>query len=122
MNKPTTPIEKYLSHLDNIFQTEPEFFGGDKKNEQSGVTSIVYSELPESGMITGLTYGLSLVEHPDWKMGRPELLISVESTDKSWAQAAGFIANNFVEIALFLTATLSILVNLFPMNQRWTPF
>lgn len=92
MNKPTTPIEKYLSHLDNIFQIEPEFFGGDKKGDHPGVTSIVYSELPESGMITGLTYGLSLVEHPDWKLGRPELLISVESTDKSWAQAAGFIA------------------------------
>jgi len=38
-----TPIEKYLEHLDNIFQTEPEFY----KNESlidgiPGVTSIVY--------------------------------------------------------------------------------
>ena len=82
-----------MAHLDRIFQTEPELFKEESKTDGiSGVTSIVYKDIPEKGMITGITYGLSLVEHPDWKLGRPELLISVESNDRSWAQAAGFIA------------------------------
>ena len=94
MNKPGTPLENYLSHLDSIFQTQPEFYGGAEKGGIPGVTSIIYPGLPEQGMVTGLTYGLSHVRHPDWKIGHLELLISVESTDKAWAKAAGFIAQD----------------------------
>jgi len=89
----TTPIEKYKAHLDMIFQSEPQFFAGDQHDGIPGVSSIVYAGLPEDGMVTGLTYGLSLVEHTDWKNGRPELMISVESNDIAWAQSAGFIAD-----------------------------
>jgi len=89
-----TPIEKYLEHLDNIFQVEPEFFTEKSLNENyPGVTNIVYRDIPEKGMITALTYGISLIKHEDWKLGRPELCISVESTDISWGQVAGFIGN-----------------------------
>lgn len=89
-----TPIERYLEHLDNIFQQEPEFY----KNESlidgvSGVSSIVYKDIPEKGYITALTYGLSLVKHPDWKFGRPELCISVQSPNLDWGQVVGYIAN-----------------------------
>ena len=58
-----------------------------------GVTSFVYKNIPEEGMITGLTYGLSLVNHQDWKYGRPELMISVESNDIAWGQVVGYLAN-----------------------------
>jgi len=89
-----TPIERYLEHLDNIFQQEPEFYKNDSLVEGiSGVTSIVYRDIPEKGFITALTYGLSLVKHPDWKFGRPELCISVESPNLDWGQVVGFIAN-----------------------------
>lgn len=91
-----SPIEKYLDHLDRIFQVEPKFFPNDSLNPSlKGVTSIVYQDIPESGMITGVTYGLSLDKHPDWKFGRPELLISVKSEDIAWGQVAGFLANKF---------------------------
>ncbi|UTW66221.1 suppressor of fused domain protein [bacterium SCSIO 12643] len=83
-----------MSHLDRIFQVEPEFFSNDSiYPELNGVTSIVYKDIPEKGMITALTYGLSLINHPDWKYGRPELLISVDSDDVSWGQVVGFLAN-----------------------------
>lgn len=89
-----TPAERYLAHLDQVFQTEPEFFRNESLVEgQPGVTAIVYRDIPEKGMVTGLTYGLSLVPHPDWKLSRPELLISVESTDTAWAQVAAAVAN-----------------------------
>jgi len=89
-----TPIEKYLEYLDNIFQKEPEFYNNESLiDEVKGVTSIVYRDIPEKCFITAITYGLSLVEHPDWKFGRPELCISVESENLDWGIVAGFIAN-----------------------------
>ena len=89
-----TPIEKYLQHLDNIFQVEPEFYKENSLDKgHTGVTNIVYKNIPEKGMTTALTYGLSTVKHKDWEYGRPELCISVESTNDAWAQIAGFLAN-----------------------------
>ena len=90
-----TSVEKYLEHLDKVFQQEPIFFGGGKdENGIPNVTTMVYKDVPEKGFITGITYGLSLIKHPDWKFGRPELCISVESEDESWAEVAGFLANS----------------------------
>ena len=89
-----TPIEKYLDHLDNIFQVEPQFFREKSLDDRfPGVTNIVYPDIPEKGMTTVLTYGLSLVKHDDWKFGRPELCISVESKEDAWGQVAGYLAN-----------------------------
>ncbi|WP_192085528.1 suppressor of fused domain protein [Algoriphagus sp. Y33] len=96
--KKKTPVEKYLAHLDRIFQTEPEFFiEKSEKDGIAGVTTMVYKDIPEKGMITGVTYGLSLGNNPDWKFGRPELIITVDSKDISFAQVAGFLANKLRE-------------------------
>ncbi|OXA88409.1 hypothetical protein B0A66_15500 [Flavobacterium hercynium] len=83
----------YLNHLDNIFQQEPVYIMGEKdENGLQGVSVMMYKDVPEQGFITGITYGLSLVEHPEWKLGRQELCISVESTDENWAKVIGFVA------------------------------
>ncbi|MFI5751363.1 hypothetical protein ACIBBE_36885 [Streptomyces sp. NPDC051644] len=55
------------------------------------MTEIVYEDLPD-GLLTALTYGLSLAEHPDWQHGSPELCLSVNSTNVIWAHAVGFLA------------------------------
>ena len=89
-----TPIERYLDHLDSIFQVEPEFYKEKSLDKRfPGVTNIVYKDIPEEGMTTAFTYGLSLIKHDEWKYGRPELCISVESQDKAWGEVAGFLAN-----------------------------
>lgn len=89
-----TPVEKYLNHLDTIFETEPLFFKNDSQQAGiAGVTSIVYKDLPEQGLITSLTYGLSTVKHDDWKFGRGELCLSVDSKELAWGQVTGFLAN-----------------------------
>jgi hypothetical protein len=91
----STPVEKYLHHLDSIFKTEPLFFKEESLIEGvPGVSIIVYKDIPEPGYITGITYGLSLVKHPNWKFGRPELCITVESTSADWPAAMGYLANN----------------------------
>ena len=90
----TSPAENYLNHLDRIFQKEAEFYKEDSLiPETVGVSSIVYKDIPEEGMLTAFTYGLSAVKHPDWKAGRAELMIAVESQDKSWAVAIAQLAN-----------------------------
>jgi suppressor of fused protein SUFU len=59
--------------------------------EPQGVTVLVYDNLPP-GLLTAVTYGLSLADHPDWQHGSPELCVSIRSTDDLWARAVGHLA------------------------------
>ncbi len=94
-----SPLERYLKHLDDIFIVEPKFQMFDSKNpELNGVTSIIYQDIPEKGMTTGITYGLSLFKHPDWLDNvRGEIMITVDSPSIDWGMVAGFLANQFRE-------------------------
>lgn len=90
-----TPVEKYLEHLDKIFQREPEFFKNESVIEGvNNVTAIVYKDFPTIGYVTAVTYGLSLVEHDDWKNERAELFICVQSDSIDWGIVIGYIANH----------------------------
>ena len=107
-----TPVERYLEHLSNIFQQKPQFY--DENSLIDGlpaVTSIVYPDIPEKGFITAFTYGLSLVKHSDWKFGRPELCISVESQNLEWRKIVGYVANKLRGDCPFLMDKLLIFVN-----------
>lgn len=87
--------EKYLNHLDKVFQREALYFRAESiKGDLPGVTTIVYKDFPKKGFTTGLTYGLSLGYNLGWKFVRPELCICVESDNTDWAQVAGYLANN----------------------------
>ncbi|MBK8558216.1 MAG: suppressor of fused domain protein [Lewinellaceae bacterium] len=89
-----SPAEQYLDYLNAIFQQEPRLFREESMIEGlPGVTCIMYENIPEPGCITAFTYGLSLANHPDWKLGRPELCISVESDNLAWGRVVGFLAN-----------------------------
>lgn len=39
-----------------------------------------------------LTYGISEATHPDWKQGRLELMVSLDTKDPSWGMAAAYMA------------------------------
>ena len=47
-------------------------------------------------MITGVTYGLSRFAHPDWKLSRPEMIISMETEDQIWAWTAAYFCAEFL--------------------------
>ncbi len=89
-----TPIERYLEYLNNIFQVQPTL-----STHESGIdgvesmTSIIYENIPKKGMITGITYGLSLIEYDEPKNERPELIISVKSEDVAWIKAITLLAS-----------------------------
>lgn len=51
-----------------------------------------FADFPTPGMLTAVTSGLSSASHPNWKAGKPELMITLTTTDYQWGKAAGFFA------------------------------
>jgi hypothetical protein len=92
-----TDAELYLRHLQNITGRAEDAILMAPSADPSlpGVSAIVYENWPEPGFIAGFTFGLSLANHPAWRHGRPELMVAMESGDKSWAFAAAFTAARF---------------------------
>jgi len=87
-------LEKFLEHLDAVFQSEPEFFPIESLNpDLPKLACMVYRDVPEADHVTGVTYGLSEANHPSWRLGKPELIISVQSTDVAWPLAVAQMAN-----------------------------
>jgi hypothetical protein len=88
--------ERFIQHLDRVTGRSEEII---RKVESSDpelppVFVFIYKNWPEAGFITGFTFGLSATNHPDWKFGKPELMISVESADEAWPCAIGALAEN----------------------------
>jgi hypothetical protein len=45
-----------------------------------------------SGLFLGLTYGLSIARHEEWRLGRLELSMCVKSDDSAWLLAIAYLA------------------------------
>lgn len=56
-----------------------------------------FHDLPEEGTLTAITCGLSNANHPDWKYGKPELIVSLDSADYGWGLAAAYLASAFFD-------------------------
>ena len=48
------------------------------------ITVFFFNDLPEEGSLTAVTCGLSGANHPDWKNGAPELIVSLDTQDLAW--------------------------------------
>ncbi|HKW73726.1 MAG TPA: suppressor of fused domain protein [Candidatus Dormibacteraeota bacterium] len=57
------------------------------------VVALSFQDMPEPGLISGFTYGLSLARHPLWQFGRPELAITVFSKDVGWPISIALMAD-----------------------------
>lgn len=88
-------VESFLDHLDRLSGgTEPRFLPVASTQENlKSITVMAYQGMPD-GILTAVTYGLSLASHPDWRFGSPELCISVRSGDELWAWAIGHLAES----------------------------
>ena len=80
-------VNKYLEHLDSIFKVEPKYFKHSKEDEFPPFHTFTYRDIPEKGMVTGFTSGISFVEQPIESNVRPELLICVDTQDDLWVLA-----------------------------------
>lgn len=54
-----------------------------------------FADLPQKGMTTAITCGLSNTPHPDWKFGRAELMITMKGNNYLWGKALGFFASAY---------------------------
>ena len=80
--------EHYLEYLTATFGEESRILREDGVDGGPPVSIFVYEGAPEPGMITGVTFGLSLVANPVWTQSRPEMLISMESGSLDWPSVA----------------------------------
>jgi hypothetical protein len=93
LSNPRDRLSKFLEHLDLIFQAEPEFIPFESKSPAlPNLACMLYREIPEADHVTGVTYGLSEAVHPTWRAARPELMISVRTTDIAWPLAIAELA------------------------------
>jgi hypothetical protein len=87
--------EVFLEHIENVFGPAAVIRKHDCPHGGLPVSVFVYRDIPEEGMITGVTYGLSCCPYPDWKLSRPEIIISMESDDEMWPFAAAYFCAEF---------------------------
>ncbi len=87
--------ETFIEHLRTVFGNEDEVHKADAHDGGPPVAVFVYHDIPEPGMITGVTYGLSLCDFPALKYSRPEMIVSVNSTNIDWPLAAATFVASF---------------------------
>ncbi len=78
---------QYLEHLDRIFKVEPRYFKHSKEDDFPPFFSFTYKDIPEKGMVTGFTSGVSFVDQPGGGNVRPELMVCVDTEDDLWVLA-----------------------------------
>lgn len=85
--------EIFIEHLQSVFGMEDAIHSAVARDGGTPISVFVYRDLPEAGMITGVTYGLSHRPFPAWIHSRPEMIVSVNSDSIDWAcSAATFVA------------------------------
>jgi len=103
----TGPLAEYFRHLDDLTGgAEPRCFPIRTLRPEAEVIVSVFQDIPEPKHSTAFTFGLSNLRKPKWVGGRPEVIVSVKSTDTSWALAVGEIVGRLRETALFEIGTV----------------
>ena len=92
-----TTAEDFANHVDALAGKPPANVYYQNLPDGTPISALVYNDVPQAGMLIGVTYGLSLLDNPAWTRGRPELLIGVRSTDHRWARAVGLLAVNLTD-------------------------
>ena len=91
---PAERADRFLDHLNAIAGgRNPRIIGIEStKPGLPNVAVAVYDHVPEPGMVTGITYGLSIVDHELWTTTRPELCLTVATRDDLWMHILGELA------------------------------
>ena len=54
-----------------------------------------FRNFPRPGLTTAVTCGLARANHPEWKHGRPELMVTMRSELPDWGLAVAYLASSF---------------------------
>jgi hypothetical protein len=94
-------VQQYLRWLEEIAGERSKIYDIGGKDTWPQLIVVMYEDLPEPGYTTTYSFGLSSVEHKEWKLSRPELVISVNSSDMAWGLAMGELIKQERGISLF---------------------
>jgi hypothetical protein len=87
------PDEEYIAALTSRYGDPASVVGVESEQPDLGmVLAITFRNYPQTGLLTGFTYGLSAAAHPQWREAKPELVITVQSTDEAWVHAVAYLA------------------------------
>ncbi|MBO1627422.1 suppressor of fused domain protein [Bacillus arachidis] len=87
--------EAFIDRLEELFGEVDVIKKINTKNGDIPIHVFFYRDLPEEGMMTSITYGLSEANHPNWKNGKPEIILTLETQDESWGLATAYFASQF---------------------------
>ncbi|WP_052947844.1 suppressor of fused domain protein [Aneurinibacillus tyrosinisolvens] len=87
--------EIFLERLEDLFGEADVIRKIDSNDGNTPIHVFFYYNLPEEGMLTSVTYGLSEGNHPEWKNGRPEIILTLETQDENWGLATAYFASQF---------------------------
>ncbi|KFF02249.1 suppressor of fused domain protein [Chryseobacterium luteum] len=91
-------LQDFREYIERIFLQDPEIFAFDSAIKTCApVASFNYENVPEKDYITSITFGVSEFNNPEWTEGRPELMLTVQSTDMNWGKALAFIGAELIE-------------------------
>jgi hypothetical protein len=94
-------IDEYVRKIDALAAASGDVYEVTDTGECPPVWLVRYRDVPESGYSIAFTCGLSSVFHEEWRFGRPELLVCVNSCDLEWGIALGEVVRTFRAKRLF---------------------
>lgn len=97
-------VHAYSAHIDSLVgDAEPEVFvAPSTRPDVPGVTSLRYVGLPNRGMATSITYGVSLVPHASRERESIELCMCVRSPDAIWSRVLGYLGEQLRGVCPFV--------------------
>ncbi|HSF17438.1 MAG TPA: suppressor of fused domain protein [Vicinamibacteria bacterium] len=78
-----------LEHLEELAGSRGKIRVLSDEGVSPALSVVTWADLPEPGHTTSCTIGLSFVDFAEWTESRPELFISVASSDPAWGLAVG---------------------------------
>lgn len=87
-----SPIEQYLKTIDSFARHPATHQRITPDDVRPPLWILSYPDEPVEGWRASFSYGLSSVDHPLWRLGKPELMICVNTLDDAWGLAVGFLA------------------------------
>ncbi|WP_240421194.1 suppressor of fused domain protein [Paenibacillus periandrae] len=85
-------VDYFIVHIEEVFGTDYKIHKFNAKDEGKPIYLFIFRGIPEVGMITFITFGLSEGQHPEWISGKPELILSLETNDETWGHSIAWLA------------------------------
>jgi hypothetical protein len=76
------------------------------RKELPDISIFIWHGCPEPGIMTVVSYGLSLMQKKQWIKGRPELMLRLETKDETWGFAVAAFIHMFREEKTFQYQTI----------------